>query len=421
MQHNLALLRHRSRPWKSSENDTDGQLSDTNLSSSSQAREPSLPVRVLTRDHDGSTEGSGFDKNYRVHHRRSFKLGKIFKVFWSEPSGTTNRSVASEVGGAKGEKEFHAKVRRFLVVRQWEGHCIGLALHTYGGQGTKKPGVRPKDHAVVYENTPSIAPGEELDLPCIRFVPNGPRDRLDPMTRLNYAKIYTVECNVKVCFIGAVHKESVLDLIRTYNSIHTPLSIPTPDRVESSGKTLTSKAERSNYVVSELNQSSNAWPRSSIASTKYPNDFHYSVPTYSSRPIASNEPIPSYAPSAYTYGSDEAYSSNAGGQSTPPYHTPTYLYSATEPYPRTGSGSMPEYHIAAHSPPLPSVLTRPKDIKEDPAQPAESKYFHKEPVQLTVSKDIKEEPTQSTNKQVGLGSTSKIDNSKDKIDDLLDK
>jgi hypothetical protein len=38
----------------------------------------------------------------------------------------------------------------------------------------------------------------------IRVVPNSPREKLDPASRVNYAKIYTVEHNVKVAFIGHI-------------------------------------------------------------------------------------------------------------------------------------------------------------------------------------------------------------------------
>ena len=38
----------------------------------------------------------------------------------------------------------------------------------------------------------------------IKVDTNSPRDKLDPTSRVNYAKIYTVEHNVKVHFIGRI-------------------------------------------------------------------------------------------------------------------------------------------------------------------------------------------------------------------------
>lgn len=34
------------------------------------------------------------------------------------------------------------------------------------------------------------------------------QDKLLPASRVNYSKVYTVEHNVKVCFIGKIHEES---------------------------------------------------------------------------------------------------------------------------------------------------------------------------------------------------------------------
>lgn len=63
----------------------------------------------------------------------------------------------------------------------------------------------------------------KLSKKAIRVAPLGRRDVLDPASRLNYAKIYTVEYNVKVCFIGEIHKTSVKYFVRDYNAQHQPL------------------------------------------------------------------------------------------------------------------------------------------------------------------------------------------------------
>jgi hypothetical protein len=43
-----------------------------------------------------------------------------------------------------------------------------------------------------------------LNKSAIKVIPKTPRDKLDPASRVNYAKIYTVEHNVKVQFIGQI-------------------------------------------------------------------------------------------------------------------------------------------------------------------------------------------------------------------------
>jgi hypothetical protein len=61
------------------------------------------------------------------------------------------------------------------------------------------------------ETVPEFLDGEEpLARPPIRIVISKslPRERLDPVSRVHYAKTYTVEHNVKVMVIGRIAKES---------------------------------------------------------------------------------------------------------------------------------------------------------------------------------------------------------------------
>jgi len=78
---------------------------------------------------------------------------------------------------------------------------------TYQGQATRKLGVKPEHHAIIYTG---IKPSREIDqeekLQCnpIRVLPTTPRDKLAMESRINYAKLYNVELNVNVCFIGTI-------------------------------------------------------------------------------------------------------------------------------------------------------------------------------------------------------------------------
>jgi hypothetical protein len=81
---------------------------------------------------------------------------------------------------------------------------------TYQYQGTSKWGVKREEHAIIYtgEYPPYPIDGEDdLTKGAIRVIPRTPRDKLDPASRVNYAKIYTVEHNVKVQFIGSIAPE----------------------------------------------------------------------------------------------------------------------------------------------------------------------------------------------------------------------
>jgi len=99
-------------------------------------------------------------------------------------------------------------------------------INTYGEQGTNKYGVHATDHAIFYTDEPVAFDGETergLTKTPIRMVPYSPRHKLSKSSRLNYAKLYTVECNVKVWFIGKIHHNSEHQLSADYNVVHPPI------------------------------------------------------------------------------------------------------------------------------------------------------------------------------------------------------
>lgn len=64
-------------------------------------------------------------------------------------------------------------------------------------------------------------PGEEGLKKSIKVTLLHPRESLDLSSRLNYAKVYTVEHNVKVCFIGRIHSKSENQFVSDFNSINS--------------------------------------------------------------------------------------------------------------------------------------------------------------------------------------------------------
>ncbi len=96
-----------------------------------------------------------------------------------------------------------------------------------------KKGVQAKHHAVIYtgDKAPSLIKGEKdkgLDKKPIRMKPDGSRHKLHFASRLNYAKLYTVEYNVKVWFIGRIEERSAVQLETDYNRIHSARKDATP-------------------------------------------------------------------------------------------------------------------------------------------------------------------------------------------------
>ncbi len=53
----------------------------------------------------------------------------------------------------------------------------------------------------------------------IRVIPKTPRDKLEKESRINYAKIYTVEHNVKVLFIGQIAQDSQHALVADFDAV----------------------------------------------------------------------------------------------------------------------------------------------------------------------------------------------------------
>jgi hypothetical protein len=71
--------------------------------------------------------------------------------------------------------------------------------------------VKPEHHAIIYTgNEPPREIDKEEKLRCspIQVIPRTPRDKLEMESRINYAKVYNVELNVKVQFIGHVAQSS---------------------------------------------------------------------------------------------------------------------------------------------------------------------------------------------------------------------
>ena len=55
---------------------------------------------------------------------------------------------------------------------------------------------------------PSPLQGEQLVKSAVRMELSSPEEKLDLTSRVNYAKVYTIEHNVRVCFIGKIHADS---------------------------------------------------------------------------------------------------------------------------------------------------------------------------------------------------------------------
>ncbi|KAF4994050.1 hypothetical protein FGRMN_6084 [Fusarium graminum] len=154
----------------------------------------------------GETEQ--LDPRYRVEKSNSFQPGEVFKVLWPEPAGGGGSIVDETVYKDQYGGKIFVHFRRFIVVANDLGHCTCIPISTYGRKGCKKSGVKAEQHGIVAESSnqnPSPLHNEPtLGFPPVRVHIYEPGERISPESRVNYAKLTTVEHNVKVLFIGRV-------------------------------------------------------------------------------------------------------------------------------------------------------------------------------------------------------------------------
>ncbi|KFY44233.1 hypothetical protein V495_03558 [Pseudogymnoascus sp. VKM F-4514 (FW-929)] len=203
---------------------------------------PTAPASNSYRGRGGRTNGQGGRTNeFKVCDSSFFKHGYVFKVLWSEPRGSQNRDDDGEGYSAMkswltrtqyiGETPY-TSIRRFVICKAYNGHALCLPILTYSKRGSDKPGIKPEHHAIIYtelnqanrsrnhRQTPQVSEGETpLPNTPIRVEPNAARHQLNMWSRLNYAKVYTIEHNVKVCFVGRIHKNSMGEFDATYARI----------------------------------------------------------------------------------------------------------------------------------------------------------------------------------------------------------
>jgi len=163
-------------------------------------------------------------EEFKVQRTRNFfHVGRVFRVYWPEPlgqiPGTDQTSVtANDVQTTMTEQTVFMKIRWFVVIRRGDGpFCSCLTIQTYGNQGVAKRGVTKGHHAIIYTSKteptlgsgeePNVTIGEQAMLDSIRVVSEKRSDTMHPMARVNFAKIFTVEHNVKVYNFGHVHPD----------------------------------------------------------------------------------------------------------------------------------------------------------------------------------------------------------------------
>ncbi|RFU35538.1 hypothetical protein B7463_g774, partial [Scytalidium lignicola] len=175
------------------------------------------------------TRVNALDKSYKIYGSRNFKKGKVFKVLWFEPYGSTGTEITQVPRKIKYGERAYQSTRRFVIISSIHyGHSLCLPIFTYYGKATAKPGVHPGLHSVVYatEFPPELQQGEYATYlqPPIKIKLESDRHMLDKASRINYSKVYTVEHNVKVSFIGTVETSFMPQFMANYHKVNDILS-----------------------------------------------------------------------------------------------------------------------------------------------------------------------------------------------------
>ncbi|MCJ1473016.1 hypothetical protein MMC13_001665 [Lambiella insularis] len=136
-----------------------------------------------------------------------FANGRVFSMLMWQAGGNAGGGPSVMRFG----QEAFAKIYRFIVVqprcKQHYSKCIRISTH--GGQGVTKKGLNQKEHCIVYTGrvAPKPLPGEsKMKKDPIEMEPVNSSEKLDLLSRVDLAKTYPVEHNVRVKEVGMVSK-----------------------------------------------------------------------------------------------------------------------------------------------------------------------------------------------------------------------
>jgi hypothetical protein len=164
---------------------------------------------------------------YQIIHTpaRFFKKGRVFKTLWTEPAGdVTDTEHEFVIPSRYGEIAF-TKIRHFVVVREKQGCSLCLMLNTYHRQGASKNRIRADNYAAVYPvgGEVRLSPDENLTKAPFPIKVEEAREYIDPTSRINFGRLYTVEHNIKVLKVGRIPNEHLPRLDEYFvNSIVGP-------------------------------------------------------------------------------------------------------------------------------------------------------------------------------------------------------
>lgn len=169
--------------------------------------------------------GEMINEKYVVQPSSFFAVGRVFAILWHTNIGGSSRQHDQQTlskdlrsgmmqTGRFGELII-SHIQRMVVVKKEHGFCWCIPVNTYSGKGVAKKGFTKADraaHAIIYmDDESSYQAADETDITkrAIMVIPADDDQKLDPMSRLNFGKVHTVEHNVRVMHVGRVDPKSL--------------------------------------------------------------------------------------------------------------------------------------------------------------------------------------------------------------------
>ncbi|KAK5112694.1 hypothetical protein LTR85_011205 [Meristemomyces frigidus] len=170
--------------------------------------------------------------DYRFSIRRNprsfFQLGRVFgMILLLRKTQSRDSSGVSTITQERYDDFIRSGVK-FVVIRDGHSYCSALSISTYGNRGAAARGIILSEHGIIHtgKQPPQPLPAETpsrgekgMCRTAVRVAMNDPGGRLPPLTRINYGKVFTIQHNVKVNYLGNTLSRSTGEMVRQFREV----------------------------------------------------------------------------------------------------------------------------------------------------------------------------------------------------------
>jgi ankyrin repeat protein len=175
------------------------------------------------------------DPQYGVRNRdykTFFRPGRVFSTLWTTPYSGHPEVASNETPYPQNVthviygEQVHSKIRRFVVVRASNYFCTCLPITPYDPRGRKD--LELGNLGLIYNHKkPRDIDG--IDKQPLKVILSKGAEKLGDMALVDYARIYTIEMNIKVRDVGQLdpQSEQLLKLYFKCSNLTDPDDLPT--------------------------------------------------------------------------------------------------------------------------------------------------------------------------------------------------